>query len=206
MKSIAKSFLFVAAVAATLATTVARAVVEVGKPAPDFSLTDVQGKTHKLSDYKGKVVVLEWVNSGCPIVKAHYEAKNMQDTQKVAAADGAVWLQINTSGPGAQGNLSDAEAAKWQKEQGVTATAYLKDYTGKVGRLYGAKTTPHMFIVNKDGTLAYQGAIDSGNSRDIPTATNYVKAALASIKAGKPIEKAATKAYGCAVKYPKSDT
>jgi peroxiredoxin len=202
MKLIAKSFLVAAAVTAALAAHVARAL-EVGNPAPDFTLTDINGKTHKLSDYKGKVVVLEWNNPGCPIVQAHYEAKNMQGTQQVAAADGAVWLQINTSAPS---KSADKEIAAWIKEQGATSTAYLKDTTGKVGRLYGAQTTPHMFIINKDGALAYQGAIDSGNSRDIPKATNYVKAALASIKAGKPIEKTATKAYGCAVKYPKSDT
>lgn len=198
---ICKSFLFAAGVAAALVTRLA--AVEVGQPAPDFSLTDIHGKTHRLSDYKGKVVVLEWNNPGCPIVKAHYDAKNMQSTQLAAAADGAVWLQINTSAPKPSMN---AETASWMKKQGVTATAYLKDTTGKVGRLYNAQTTPHMFIVNQDGKLAYQGAIDSGNSRDIPTATNYVKAALASLKAGKPIEKTATKAYGCAVKYPKSET
>lgn len=201
MNKIAKWFLVAAAVgAASLASSLA---IEVGKPAPDFSLTDITGKTHKLSDYRGKVVVLEWVNPDCPIVRAHYQAKNMQGTQKIAAEDGAVWLQINT---GNAKKSVDAEAAAWSKAQGVTATAFLKDTSGKVGRLYHAQTTPHMYIIHKDGTLAYQGAIDSGNSRDIPTATNYVKAALASIKAGKPIEKAATKAYGCNVKYPKTDT
>lgn len=206
MKNIAKSLLLVAALGAALATNVARAVVEVGKPAPDFSLTDTNGKTHSLSDYKGRIVVLEWVNAGCPIVRAHYAARNMQSTQKMAAEHGAVWLQINTSAPGRQGNMSSEEAEAWQKKMGVKATAYLYDSKGKVGRLYNAQATPHMYIVNKDGTLAYQGAIDSGNSRDIPTATNYVKAALASIKAGEPIAKPSTKAYGCNIKYPKSDT
>lgn len=201
MNKIVKRFLVAAAVgAASLASLMA---VEVGKPAPDFSLTDITGKTHTLSDYRGKVVVLEWVNPDCPIVRAHYQAKNMQGTQKVAAEDGAVWLQINT---GNAKKSVDTEAAAWSKAQGVTASAFLKDTSGKVGRLYHAQTTPHMYIIHKDGTLAYQGAIDSGNSRDIPTATNYVKAALASIKAGKPIEKTATKAYGCNVKYPKTDT
>lgn len=206
MKTIAKCLVFAAASAAALAVNVARAGVEVGKPAPDFALTDVSGKTHKLSDYKGKLVVLEWVNSGCPIVKAHYESKNMQGTQAVAAADGVVWLQINTSSAGGQGHLTDADAAAWQKKMGVTATAYLKDYSGKVARLYGAHATPHLFVVNKDGTLAYQGAIDSGNGRNIASSKNYVKAALASLKEGKPIEVATSRAYGCAIHLPKSDT
>lgn len=201
MKMMAKSFLFAAALGVAL--VVNATAVEVGKPAPDFSLTDINEKTHTLSDYAGKVVVLEWNNPGCPIVKAHYAAKNMQSTQRMAAEQGVVWLQIHTSAPK---KSLDAEAASWMKEQGVIATAYLKDTAGKVGRLYNAQTTPHMFIINKDGTLAYQGAIDSGNGRDIPKATNYVKAALTSLKEGKPIEKTATKAYGCAVKYPKSDT
>lgn len=201
MNKIVKCVCFAAAFgAASLASLMA---VEVGKLAPDFSLTDINGKTHKLSDYKGKVVVLEWVNPDCPIVRAHYQAKNMQGTQKLAADDGAVWLQINT---GNAKKSVDTEAAVWSRTQGVTATAFLKDTHGKVGRLYHAQTTPHMYVIHKDGTLAYQGAIDSGNSRDIPTATNYVKAALASIKAGKAIEKTATKAHGCNVKYPKSDT
>lgn len=201
MKTIAKSSLVAAAFATVLAF--AHAAVEVGKPAPDFTLTDITGKTHRLSDYQGRVVVIEWVNPGCPIVRAHYNAKNMQGTQELAAGQGAVWLQIHT---GAAGTQSDREAAAWLKKVGATSTAYLKDTTGKVGRLYGAKTTPHMFIVNRDGVLAYQGAIDSGNSRDIPTAKNYVKAALFSLKEGRPIEQAATKPYGCAVKYPKQDT
>lgn len=201
MNKIATQFLCAAACAA--ASVVNLLAVEVGKPAPDFALTDVSGKTHTLSDYKGKVVVLEWVNPDCPVVRAHYLGKNMQGTQKVAADDGAIWLQINT---GNAKKTVDAEAAAWSKTQGVIATAFLKDTHGKVGRLYNAQTTPHMYVIDRDGTLAYQGAIDSGNSRDIPTATNYVKAALASLKAGKPIEKTATKAYGCNVKYPKPST
>lgn len=196
MKFIARSF--AAAMAVAFAVQVASAV-EIGQPAPDFALTDINGVTHKLSDYKGKVVVLEWVNPGCPVVGAHYEAKNMQSTQKAAAADGAIWLQINT---GAGGKKASDEAAAWLKRQDATSTAYLRDVDGKIGRLYHAQTTPHMYVIGKDGALAYQGAIDSGNSRDIPTATNYVKAALASIKAGKPVEKPVSKAYGCAVKYP----
>jgi peroxiredoxin len=201
MKNIAKMSLVAAAFATAL--SLASAAVEVGKPAPDFALNDITGKTHRLSDYHGKVVVIEWVNPGCPIVRAHYDAKNMQSTQEQAAGQGAVWLQIFTAAPGSQ---SDKDAAAWLKKVGATSTAYLKDTTGKVGRQYGAKTTPHMFIVNQHGLVAYQGAIDSGNSRDIPTAKNYIKAALTSLREGRPIEKTTTKPYGCAVKYPKQDT
>jgi alkyl hydroperoxide reductase subunit AhpC len=205
MNSIRKTFLFAAAFLVAFGPAL-QAAVEVGRPAPAFSLTDIAGKTHQLTDYRGKIVVLEWVNSGCPIVRAHYDSNNMQETQKVAAADGVVWLQINTSQAGDQGHMNDVQAAAWLKQRGATSTAYLKDYSGKVGRLYGARSTPHMFIINPEGTLVYQGAIDSGNGRDIPTATNYVKAALASLKAGKPIEKPVSHAYGCAIHYPRNDS
>jgi peroxiredoxin len=202
MKLTAK--LVLAATIAAFAVNVSQAAVESGKPAPDFTLTDINGKTHTLSDYQGKVVVLEWVNSGCPVVQRHYNSGNMQSTQQVADADGAVWLQISSNRSGAQGDLNAVEAAEWQKKKGVSAAAYLRDQTGKVGKLYGAKATPHMFVINRDGVLVYQGAIDDKpNAREADTlkANNYVKAALASIKAGKPVEKAATQAYGCAIKY-----
>lgn len=209
MKTLAKFLTLAATFAAFFTVSVARAGVEVGKPAPDFTLTDVNGVAHKLSDYKGKVVVLEWVNPGCPIVQKHYNSHNMQDTQQAAAADGVVWLSINSAGyAGAQGDLSDGEAAAWQKQMGATTTAYFRDQSGKVGHLYGATATPHMFVIKADGVLAYQGAIDSipgANQSDIPRATNYVKAALGAIKAGKPVEKASTQAYGCAVKYGSKD-
>lgn len=206
MNSITRSVLCAAAFSAALLVTSVRAAVEVGKPAPDFSLSDATGKTVKLSDYKGKVVVLEWVNSGCPVVRGHYDSKNMQGTQKVAAEHGAVWLQINTSSAGDQGNLDNAGALAWQKRMGVTATAYLQDGSGKVARLYGAKATPHMFVVNADGVLVYAGAIDSGNGRDVATAKNYVKAALGALKDGKPVEVATSRAYGCAIHYPRADS
>jgi alkyl hydroperoxide reductase subunit AhpC len=202
MKIIARSLVFAAAVAAAFSLTAARASVQVGKPAPDFTLTDITGKTHRLSDYKGKIVVLEWVNPECPIDAGHYAAGNIQSTQKVAREMGAVWLSINSASyPGAQGNYSEAQAAAWQKQQGAVTTAYFRDQTGKVGRLYDARTTPHMFVINADGNIAYQGAIDSGNGRDIPRAKNYVKAALTALKEGKPIEKTATTPYGCSIKY-----
>jgi hypothetical protein len=128
----------------------------------------------------------------------------MQKTQAAALADGAVWLTINSAGyPGAQGNYDDAKAAAWLAKMDLHPTAYVRDQSGKIGRLYGAATTPHMFVIKADGTLAYMGAIDSGDGSNIATSTNYVKAALEAIKAGKPVEKPATRAYGCSVKYGK---
>jgi hypothetical protein len=198
MKLFAKSLMFAAAL---LAAFTARAV-DIGQAAPDFTAQDINGKTIKLSDFKGKVVVLEWVNPECPIAMQHYQSGNMRDTQKLAAADGAVWISINSAGyAGAQGNYDEAKAKAWQEKNGFVTTAYIRDQSGKIGRTYNAQTSPHMFIITADGKLAYQGAIDSGDGSNIPTSTNYVKAALASIKAGKPIEKTATKAYGCSVKY-----
>lgn len=199
MKFLPKTFACAALFAAALAL---HAAPEIGKPAPDFTLTDINGKTHKLSDYKGKTVVLEWVNPECPIAAGHYAAKNMQGTQQFAADHGAVWLSINSASyKGAQGNYDEKQAAEWQKKNGAVTTAYFRDQNGKVGRMYDAKTTPHMYIIAADGNLAYQGAIDSGNGSNIASATNYVKAALASLKAGKPIEKSATRPYGCSIKY-----
>ncbi len=209
MKIIVTVLTFAATLAAGFAVSPVRAAVEVGKPAPDFTLTDLTGKEHKLSDFKGKVVVLEWTNPGCPIVQKHYNSHNMQGTQTLAAADGVVWLSINSASyAGAQGNLENSAAAAWQKKMGATTTGYLRDSNGKVGHLYGATATPHVFVIKADGVLAYKGAIDSipsGDERDIPKATNYVKAALGAIKAGKPIEKPATQAYGCAIKYGSRD-
>lgn len=202
-----RTLVFAAAVVAAFSGSTSRASVESGKPAPDFTLTDVTGKTHRLSDYQGKIVVLEWVNSGCPFVQRHYRTGNMQSTQQAAAADGAVWLQISSSRAGAQGDLDNAEAAEWQRENGARATAYLRDLSGKVGRLYGAKATPHMFVINPEGVLVYQGAIDdkpSAKDAETMKAKNYVKAALSAIKAGKPVEKAATQAYGCPIKYERN--
>ncbi len=205
MTTMAKSFLFVLFALVAAAGNLARAAVEVGQPAPDFTLVDVQGRSHKLSDYKGKVVVLEWVNPECPIVVKHYNSQNMQGTQKAAAADGAIWLSINSAGyEGAQGDFNEAAAVDWQKKVGAVTTGYLRDRTSKVGRLYGATSTPHMFVINREGVLVYKGAIDSipsGSERDIPKATNYVKAALESLKAGQPIAKPVTQAYGCSVKF-----
>lgn len=175
--------------------------VESGRPAPDFTFTDLSGKTQKLSDYRGKIVVVEWLNPACPFVVRHYRSGNMPGTQAVAAADGAVWLQVNST---AMGDLDAAKSAEWQKKQGVVATAYIRDQGGKIGRLYGAQTTPHLYVIGKDGMLAYQGAIDDQPAASLANTTsahNYVKAALASLKAGRPVEKATTQPYGCGVKY-----
>jgi len=202
MKSLLHALVCAAAVATVAAFPLtARAATASGQPAPDFTFTDLAGKTQKLSDFRGKVVVLEWLNPACPYVLRHYRSGNMPATQALAAADGAVWLQINST---AMGDLDAAKSVEWQQKNNVVATAYLRDQTGKIGRLYGAQTTPHLYVIGRDGTLAYQGAIDDQPSASLANTTsahNYVKAALAALKAGRPVEKATTEPYGCAVKY-----
>jgi len=167
-------------------------------PAPDFTLKSCAGKDVSLSDFKGKVVVLEWTNSGCPFVVKHYGSGNMQKLQKEAAAKGVVWLSICSSAPGKQGHLSPADAAKACAANGSSATAYLLDEDGKVGKLYGAKRTPEMYVINKEGALVYHGAIDdkkSPDAADIAGAKNYVTAALDEVLAGKPVSTPKTEAY-----------
>lgn len=178
-----------------------RAEAESGRPAPDFEVKDISGQTHRLSDYRGRIVVLEWLNPGCPFVVRHYKSGNMQSTQKEAAADGAVWLQVNS---GSVGDLDPAKSMEWQKKQGVSVTGYVRDPSGKLGRLFGAKTTPHLFVINREGTLVYQGAIDdqpNANVLNTMSAHNFVKAALAALRDGRPVEKASAPPYGCGVKY-----
>lgn len=191
--------------AAVVLALAAHAAPAVGQPAPDFSLTDLNGQPHSLSAYKGRTVVLEWVNPECPIVKKHYDKSgNIPATQKAAVADGAVWLAINSGHAGAQGDLDAAQIAEWSKKNNTAFTAYLRDQSGKVGKLYDARHTPTLYIINPEGTLVYAGGIDdisSGNAADVARAHNYVKAALSELKAGKPVSKAVTKAYGCNVKY-----
>lgn len=180
------------------------AQVNNGVPAPDFTLTDTNGTVHSLSNFKGKYVVLEWLNPDCPFVVKHYGGGNMQQLQKTYTDNGVVWLSINSSAPGKQGHYAPSELNDWAKKSNVAATAILLDSSGQTGQLYGAKTTPHMFIIDPQGNLIYQGAIDSINSADpavIPNAENYVKSALDEAMAGKPITTPATKAYGCSVKY-----
>jgi peroxiredoxin len=191
--------LFAVALAATV-----YARPEVGKPPPDFTLTDLSGMKHELSDLKGKFVVLEWVNFGCPFVRKHYGSKNMQKLQKEFVDKGIVWLSICSSAPGKQGNETPDTAKSSFSRFGSAATAYLVDEDGKVGRLYNAKATPEMFVINPEGVLIYAGAIDDKRTPDPSTvagANNYVKAALNEATSGKTVSVPSTKPYGCSVKY-----
>ena len=176
----------------------------VGQKAPEFTAKDTSGKTVSLADFKGKTVVLEWVNPGCPYVKKHYSGANMQGTQSEAAAKGVVWLAINSTEPGHRDYLAPAALQKWMVEQKAATTHTLMDDNGKIGQAYDARTTPHMYIINPQGMLIYAGGIDSIASArvdDIKTATNYVKVGLGETLSGKPISNATTRPYGCSVKY-----
>lgn len=198
---------WIAAPLLALSSTLAAAAAVVGQPAPAFTATDVNGRAVSLADFKGRHVVLEWVNPGCPYVVKHYGAGNMQATQKGAVDQGVVWLSINTTASDHGDYKPPAEMAAWMKGQKAVATTTLMDSDGKVGRAYGARTTPHMYIVNPAGTLVYVGAIDSkpsANAADIATATNHVKVALAESLAGKPVSVPSTRPYGCSVKYGSS--
>jgi peroxiredoxin len=176
----------------------------VGQPAPPFSVSDASGKAVSLADFKGKTVVLEWVNPGCPYVRKHYDSANMQGTQKGAADKGVVWLAVNSTATGHGDYKKPADMAAWMQSQKAVATHTLMDSDGKVGKAYGARATPHMYIVDANGTLAYAGGIDdkpSADPADVKTAKNYVKAALGDVLAGKPVAQATTRPYGCSVKY-----
>lgn len=193
--------LFAAVLAAPL-LAVANANVEA--PAPAFTATTADGKTVNLADYKGRTVVLEWTNHDCPYVKKHYGSGNMQSQQKDATGQGVVWLQVISSAPGQQGFVDGATAKKLNADRGAAPTATLLDPKGELGRLYGAQTTPHVYVIKGDGTLAYKGGIDSIPSakvEDIAKADPYVKLALADVAAGRKVEKASTRPYGCSVKY-----
>ena len=186
----------VASAAATAAT--------VGQPAPAFTAVDTSGKTVSLADFKGRHVVLEWVNPGCPYVQKHYSSANMQGTQKEAAAKGAVWLAVNSTATEHGDYKAPAAMAKWMQGQQAAAAATLMDVEGKVGRAYGARTTPHLYIVDPKGMLVYAGGIDNkptANPADVAGATNHVKVALAETLAGNPVTQATTRPYGCSVKY-----
>jgi len=179
----------------------------VGSAAPDFSLTDAKGEPHSLSQYKGKYVVLEWFNPECPFVKKHYGSGNMQKLQQEYTGKGVVWLTIDSNAPGTEGNITPEEAQKITASWKTHQTALLLDPEGKAGRAYGAKNTPNMVIINPEGKIAYEGAIDSKatpNPADIPNSTNYVKAALDESLTGKPVTTSQTKPYGCSVKYKSS--
>lgn len=174
------------------------------EPAPDFTLKDIEGQEVELSSFKGKYVVLEWTNYECPFVKKHYNSGNMQALQKKFTEQGVVWLSINSSAPGKQGNFPPQ---KWQElvvEKKVAATKVLLDPDGKVGKRYMARTTPEMFVIDPDGKLLYMGAIDDKSGTDpeeIKSASNYVEAALNEAIAGKPVSTPITRSYGCSVKY-----
>ena len=177
---------------------------KVGAPAPDFSLPDSQGKTHSLGDFKGKYVVLEWFNPGCPFVQKHYRSDNMQNLQKEFTGKGVVWLTIDSSAPGKEGYLTPSEANKQVAEWKIDSTALLLDPNGKVGHEYGATNTPHMYVIDPSGKLIYSGAIDdkpSTDLEDVKTANNYVKEALEEAMAGKPVATPTSRAYGCSIKY-----
>ena len=177
------------ALPALLLAVAAHAAPAVGQAAPEFVLTDAAGKTVKLSDFRGKVVVLEWTNPGCPYVRKHYDSGNMAATQQDAAAKGAVWLSINSTEKASYDYMEPAKLVAWQKEHRMQPTATLMDEDGGTGKAYGARTTPHMYIVDPQGRLVYAGAV------------NYVKQAVAEASAGKPVTNAVTRPYGCSIKY-----
>ena len=182
----------------------ASTVAKVGAPAPVFALKGADGKKHSLSQYTGKYVVLEWTNPNCPFVHKFYDSGTMQGLQKKETGQGVIWLRINSSAQGKEGYQSVSDAAAYEKDKGVASTATLLDPTGKVGHLYGARTTPNMFVINPEGVLIYAGGIEnkpSANVDDIPTATDYVTTALNEAKAGKPVSTPTAPPYGCSVKY-----
>ena len=185
-------------------STGAASALQVGQPAPVFTGVDTSGKTHSLSDFLGKVVVLEWTNHDCPYVVKHYNAGNMQAQQRDATGEGVVWLSIISSAPGKQGHVSPAKADALTASRDAAPTAVLIDESGEIGRAYKARTTPHMYVIDSDGKLAYMGGIDnipSANPADIGRATQYVPAALAQMIAGNAPDPSVTRPYGCSVKY-----
>jgi peroxiredoxin len=193
--------------ASALAAPAAAAPV-VGQPAPAFTAVDAAGKARSLSEFKGKTVVLEWTNEGCPYVRKHYDSRNMQSLQSAATKDGVAWLTIVSSAPGMQGYLTAATAKAWKAREKAAPTDVLLDPKGVVGRAYEAKTTPHMYVIDKTGKLVYMGGIDDRPSSDpdsLKGAKNYVVAALADVKAGRPVAQATTRPYGCSVKYGSAD-
>jgi len=177
----------------------------VGEPAPEFTATDTNGQVHKLSDYHGKFVVLEWSNRGCPYTQKHYNSGNMQRLQREWTGRGVIWLTVISSAPGKQGYVTASEENAYLKQVNAAPTAVLLDPTGALGHLYDAKTTPHIFIISAQGTLIYNGAIDDRPTTDLADvngAKNYVSAALDDATSGKPVSVATSRPYGCSVKYP----
>jgi len=180
------------------------AAPQVGQPAPPFAVADTAGKTWNLADLRGKKVILEWTNDGCPYVRKHYGSGNMQTLQREATAAGTVWLTVISSAPGTQGYVTPAEANRLTAERKAAPTAVLLDPVGTLGRAYGAKTTPHLYVIDATGTLVYMGGIDdrpTTDPADIPGARNYVRQAIADLDAGRPLTDPVTRPYGCSVKY-----
>lgn len=199
-----RSIIASAALLAITPAVTAGMAAAVGQKAPDFALETTSGKSVRLSDFKGKYVVLEWTNPGCPFVRKHYESGNMPATQKAATAQGLVWLAVNSTAKDNADYLEPAKLSQWIADHKGAPSAVLMDAEGSAGKAYGARTTPHMFIVDPQGTLVYAGGIDSipsARREDIDKATNYMKTALADITANRPIAQANTKPYGCSVKY-----
>lgn len=189
---------------AAMAAIPASADQVTGQPAGNFRLIDANGQAVTLSQFRGKPVVLEWNNPGCPYVQKHYDSGNMQATQAKARSMGAVWLTINSGAPGKQGHMSGAEAKAFVEREKAQPTAYLLDPQGRVGKGYGAKTTPHMYLIDASGKLVYQGGIDdkpTADKADIPGARNHLLVALTEVKAGKKVSVPEARPYGCSVKY-----
>jgi peroxiredoxin len=201
MNKLRNSMLRMGLLLALMATAMA---VRIGEPAPDFTAVDSNGKSQRLADFKGKYVVLEWHNQGCPYTKKHYESGNMQRLQKEWTGKGVVWFTIISSAPGTQGYVTPTQENDYVKQMNATPTAVLMDPGGTLGHLYAAKTTPHMFIISPSGTLIYDGAIDdhpTSDQADIAGSKNYVSSALAEALAGKTVTDPETRPFGCSVKY-----
>ena len=193
-----------AAAAIGFGAALVHATVSVGQRAPDFKVRDTSGKEQSLAAYKGKFVVLEWTNPGCPFVQKHYDTANMPAVQKAAEAKGAVWLTVSSTAKDQGDYRQPSELDAWLKGKGAKPTAVLMDDDGKIGHAYGARTTPHMFVIDPQGKLVYAGAIDSkptARKDDVKGATNYVATALDEAMAGTPISKASSEPYGCSIKY-----
>lgn len=192
------------AVPCLLLALAAHAAPTVGQPAPDFTLRDTAGRQVRLSDLRGKYVVLEWTNPGCPYVRKHYDSGNLPATQRDATGQGVVWLAINSTEQASSDWLAPADLAAWLQQRQARPTAVLLDPEGSVGRSYGARVTPHLYIIDPQGRLAYAGGIDSiasSNPADIAKAVNYVRQGLGEALSGRPISAATTRAYGCSIKY-----
>jgi peroxiredoxin len=193
-----------AALALSVLATSASAAPEIGKQAPDFTATTISGKPVKLSDLRGKTVVLEWTNHECPYVMKHYGAGNMQSLQRDATGDGVVWLTLISSAKGEQGSVTKTEAEELTKSRNAAPSDIIFDEKGQIGRAYEARTTPHMFVIDPEGRLVFMGGIDdkpTARTADIATAKNYVRAALDAVKAGQPVATPVARPYGCAIKY-----